>query len=94
LSPEEKGELVLIVLAGRDPEASGISAFTREDLGVRICQKRFGKGLHVTWMGRILRELGVVAKEDETELTRKRTRPRKRRLKEPRRRSEKNSASA
>jgi transposase len=58
LSPEEKSELVAIVLAGPDPEASGISAFTREDL-VRICKERFGKSLHVTSMGRILRELGL-----------------------------------
>jgi len=49
---------VAIVLAGPNPEASGISAFTREDL-VRICQERFGKSLHVTSMGRILRELGL-----------------------------------
>ena len=42
---------------GPDPEASGLSAFTREDL-VRICKKRFGKRLQVTSMGRILRELG------------------------------------
>ena len=58
LSPEEKRELVEIVLAGPDPEASGISAFTREDLVV-ICQERFGKSLHVTSMGRIPRELGL-----------------------------------
>jgi transposase len=58
LSSEEKSELVAIVLAGPDPEASGISAFTREDL-VRICKERFGKSLHVTSMGRILRELGL-----------------------------------
>jgi transposase len=58
LSSEEKSELVAIVLAGPDPEASGISAFTREDL-VRICKERFGKSLHVTSMGRILRQLGL-----------------------------------
>jgi len=58
LSSEERRELVAIVLAGPNPEASGISAFTREDL-VRICQERFGKSLHVTSMGRILRELGL-----------------------------------
>jgi transposase len=46
------------VLDGPAPEASGLSAFTREDL-VRICKKRFGKSLHVTSMGRILRELGL-----------------------------------
>ena len=58
LSPEERTELVAIVLAGPNPEASGISAFTREDL-VSICKERFGKSLHVTSMGRILRELGL-----------------------------------
>ena len=58
LSAQEKAELVAIVLAGPDPEASGISAFTREDL-VLICQERFGKSLHVSSMGRILHELGL-----------------------------------
>ena len=53
-----KAELLQIVLAGPDPEASGLSAFTREDL-VHICEERFGKRLHVTSMGRILRELGL-----------------------------------
>jgi len=57
LDTKEKAELVRIVLAGPDPEASGLSAFTREDL-VRICKERFDKSLHVTSMGRILRELG------------------------------------
>ena len=65
LDAEEKAELVRIVLAGPDPEASGLSAFTREDL-VRICKQRFAKSLHVTSMGRILREL---------ELTRQKARP-------------------
>jgi transposase len=46
------------VLAGTDPDASGLSSFTREDL-VRICKERFAKSLHVTSMGRILRELGL-----------------------------------
>jgi transposase len=58
LSPQEKAELVAIILAGPDPEASGLSAFTREDV-VGICKERFGKGLHATSMGRILRELGL-----------------------------------
>jgi len=58
LSAQAKAELVAIVLAGPDPEASGISTFTREDL-VRICKERFGKGLHVSSMGRILHELGL-----------------------------------
>jgi transposase len=57
LDANQKAELVRIVLAGPDPETSGLSAFTREDL-VRICKERFDKSLHVTSMGRILRELG------------------------------------
>jgi transposase len=58
LDAEEKAELIRIVLAGPDPEASGLSAFTREDL-VRICKKRFATSVHVTSMGRILRELAT-----------------------------------
>lgn len=58
LEPEEKAELVEIVLAGPDPEVSGISAFTRDDL-VAICEERFGKRLHATSIGRILRDLGL-----------------------------------
>lgn len=58
LADEEKAKLVEIVLAGPDPEASGISAFTREDL-VRICEERFGKRLAATSMGRLLRSLGL-----------------------------------
>ncbi len=57
LEAHEKAELVEIVLAGPDPEPSGISAFTRDDLVV-ICVERFGKRLHATSMGRILRDLG------------------------------------
>jgi transposase len=47
LDAEEKSEFVRIVLVGPDPEVSGLSAFTREDL-VRICKQRFAKSLHVT----------------------------------------------
>ena len=47
-----------IVLAGPDPEADGLSAFTREDL-VRICEARFGKSFHPASMGRLLRRLGL-----------------------------------
>jgi transposase len=65
LGPDEKAELVEIVLAGPDPEASGISAFPRDDL-VAICEKCFGKRRHATSMGRILRDLG---------LSRQKTRP-------------------
>lgn len=58
LDANEKAELLSIVLAGSDPEASGISAFTRDDL-VAICIDRFGKRLHATSMGRILCGLGL-----------------------------------
>jgi transposase len=58
LDANEKAELLSIVLDGSDPEASGISAFTRDDL-VAICVNRFGKRLHATSMGRILRDLGL-----------------------------------
>ena len=58
LDAQEKAALVEIVLAGPDPEASGISAFTRDDL-VAICDERFGKRLAATSMGRILRDLGL-----------------------------------
>jgi len=58
LDAEEMAALVRIVLAGPDPETSGLSAFTREDL-VGICEKRFGKRLHATSMGRLLRSLGL-----------------------------------
>lgn len=58
LDGQEKAELLRIVLAGPDPETSGLSAFTREDL-VRICEERFGKRLHATSMGRLLRSLGL-----------------------------------
>ena len=58
LEPREMAELVEIVLAGSDPETSGISAYTRDDL-VAICEERFGKRLASTSIGRILRNLGL-----------------------------------
>lgn len=57
LDAHEQAELLRIVLAGPDPEADGISAFTREDL-VCICEARFGKTFHPASMGRLLRRLG------------------------------------
>ncbi|MGO9546350.1 MAG: winged helix-turn-helix domain-containing protein [Rhodomicrobium sp.] len=57
LEPEEQAELMRILLAGPDPEADGLSAFTREDL-VRMCETRFGKTFHPSSMGRLLRRLG------------------------------------
>src|SRR5271166_2826242 len=58
LEAEEQAELMRIVLAGPDPEADGISAFTREDL-VRICEARFGKTFHPSSLGRVLKRLGL-----------------------------------
>jgi len=57
LDAHEQAELMRIILAGPDPEASGISAFTREDL-VRICEARFGKTFHPASLGRLIRRLG------------------------------------
>jgi transposase len=57
LEPQERAELIRIVLKGPDPEMDGLSAYTREDL-VRICETRFGKHFHPSSMGRILRGLG------------------------------------
>lgn len=58
LTPDEQAELLQIVLAGSDPEATGISAFTREDF-VAICEQRFGKTFHPSSMSRVLRRLGL-----------------------------------
>ncbi len=57
LDAQEQAGLAAIVLAGPDPEADGISAFTREDL-VRICEARFGKTFHPSSMSRVLKRLG------------------------------------
>lgn len=58
LEPHEKARLIEIVLAGPDPQTSGISAFTRDDV-VRIREERFSKRLAAIPTGRILRELGL-----------------------------------
>jgi transposase len=58
LTAQEQAELVGIVLAGSDPETTGISAYTREDL-VHICEQRFGKSFHPSSMGRVLKRLGL-----------------------------------
>jgi transposase len=57
LVPEEQAELMRIVLTGPDPEADGLSSYTREDF-VRICETRFGKSFHPSSMGRMLKRLG------------------------------------
>jgi transposase len=58
LSAQEQADLVAIVMAGRDPEATGLSAYTLEDLAA-ICQERFGKRIHPWSVGRLLRKLGM-----------------------------------
>lgn len=58
LTQAEQVELLDIVLAGSDPEKTGISAYTRDDL-VAICEERFGKTFHVSSMSRILKRLGL-----------------------------------
>ena len=54
---QEQTELVRIVLAGPDPETSGLSAYTLEDLA-GICEQRFGKRMHPWSLGRLLKRLG------------------------------------
>jgi transposase len=58
LTAEEQAELLAVVLAGPDPEKDGFCAFTREDL-VAVAEKRFGKSMHPTSMGRLLRRLDL-----------------------------------
>jgi len=64
-SSQEQAEIVEIVLAGPDIEASGLSACTLEDLS-DICEERFGKRMHPWSLGRLSRTLG---------LSRQKTRP-------------------
>jgi transposase len=52
-------------MAGSDPETTGISAYTREDLAA-ICAERFGKSFHPSSMSRVSKRLG---------LSRQKTRP-------------------
>jgi transposase len=58
LDEMEQAELLEIVLKGPDLEKDGFCAFTRDDL-VAIAKKRFGKSMHATSMGRLLRRLGL-----------------------------------
>jgi transposase len=62
---QEQAEIVEIVLAGPDVEASGLSAYTLEDLAA-LCEARFGKRMHPWSLGRLLKKLG---------LSRQKTRP-------------------
>ena len=55
---DEQAEIVEIVLKGSDPETTGISAYTLEDLAA-ICEERFGKRMHPWSLGRLLKKLGL-----------------------------------
>jgi transposase len=58
LTLDEQAELLAVVMAGPDPEKDGFCAFTREDL-VAVAKRRFGKSMHPTSMGRLLRRLDL-----------------------------------
>ena len=58
LSAEEQAQLIDIIMAGCDPEATGLSTYTLEDLA-GICAERFGKQLHPWSVGRMLRRHGM-----------------------------------
>ena len=58
LDETQQVELLEVVLKGPDPVKDGFCAFTRDDL-VAIAKKRFGKSMHATSMGRLLRRLGL-----------------------------------
>ena len=58
LTMDEQAELLAIVMAGPDPEKDGFCAFTRDDL-VALARKKFGKSMHPTSMGRLLRKLDL-----------------------------------
>jgi transposase len=54
----EQAELLAVVMARPDPEKDGFCAFTRDDL-VAVAKKKFGKSMHPTSMGRLLKRLGL-----------------------------------
>ena len=54
---QEQAELMRMVLAGPDPETSGLSAYTLEDLA-SLCEEQFGKRMHPWSLGRLLKRLG------------------------------------
>ena len=54
----EQAEIVEIVLKGSDPERTGISTYTLEDLA-GLCETRFGKRMHPWSLGRLLKRLGL-----------------------------------
>lgn len=57
LDPAEKQALSALILAGPDPEADGISAYTLPDL-CRIVEERYAKSFHPASMSRVVRRMG------------------------------------
>ena len=80
LTADEQADLLAIVMAGPDPEKDGFCAFTREDL-VAVAEKKFGKSMHPTSMGRLLRRLGLSRQKARPSPLRCKTRPPQRPLK-------------
>lgn len=57
LDADEKSALSALILAGPDPEAEGISAFTLPDL-CRIIEARYAKPFHPASLSRVVRRMG------------------------------------
>lgn len=58
LTAAEEAALSAVVLRGPDPEADGVSAWTRLDL-CRWLEAQFGKSYHPASLTRVLRRLGL-----------------------------------
>ena len=57
LSAAEMAELSRLILAGPDPEAEGLSAWTLPEL-CRVIEQRFNKRLHPASLSRVVRRMG------------------------------------
>lgn len=57
LDDDEEAELAAVILKGPDPEADGVSAWTRADL-CRWLECRYGKTYHPSSLSRVLRRMG------------------------------------
>ena len=57
LTEGEEAALAGLILRGPNPERSGISSFTREDIALLI-EQRFGKRYHLASLSKVLRRMG------------------------------------
>jgi transposase len=57
LTEGEEATLAGLILRGPDPERSGISAYTREDIAALIA-RHFGKHYHPASLSKVLRRMG------------------------------------